>query len=127
MPSLSKREVGQRIATIRRARRMTQAELARAAFVSLATVKAVERGARSPSDDTLDSIAAALSVDPSHIVSGRQVEEQEEPETVRRPADGPLACPQRRVSGLTGRGQRAARDPARVPSRARAERHPLKL
>ncbi|KJK40213.1 DNA-binding protein [Streptomyces variegatus] len=70
MPSLSMREVGQRIATIRRARRMTQAELARAAFVSLATVKAVERGARSPSDDTLDSIAAALSVDPSHIVTG---------------------------------------------------------
>ncbi|MFC9680018.1 helix-turn-helix domain-containing protein [Streptomyces sp. NPDC056948] len=70
MPSLSMREVGQRIATIRRARRMTQAQLARAAFVSLATVKAVERGARSPSDDTLDSIAAALSVDPSHIVAG---------------------------------------------------------
>jgi transcriptional regulator with XRE-family HTH domain len=70
MPSLSMREVGQRIATIRRARRMTQAQLARAAFVSLATVKACERGARSPSDDTLDSIAAALSVDPSHIVTG---------------------------------------------------------
>ncbi|MGW0864473.1 helix-turn-helix domain-containing protein [Streptomyces sp. NPDC002611] len=70
MPSPSTREVGRRIATIRRARRMTQADLARAAFVSLATVKAVERGARSPSDDTLDSIAAALSVDPSHIVTG---------------------------------------------------------
>jgi transcriptional regulator with XRE-family HTH domain len=64
------REVGQRIATIRRARRMTQAELARAAFVSLSTVKAIERGARAPSDDTLDSIAAALSTDPSHIVTG---------------------------------------------------------
>jgi transcriptional regulator with XRE-family HTH domain len=70
MPSLNMREVGQRIATIRRARRMTQADLARAAFVSLATVKGIERGARSPSDDTLDSIAAALSVDPSHIVTG---------------------------------------------------------
>ncbi|MYS91461.1 MULTISPECIES: helix-turn-helix domain-containing protein [Streptomyces] len=70
MPSASMREVGQRIATIRRARRMTQAELARAAFVSLATVKAIERGARAPSDDTLDSLSGALSVDPSHIVTG---------------------------------------------------------
>lgn len=64
------RGVGQQIATIRRARRMTQADLARAAYVSLATVKGIERGARSPSDDTLDSIAAALGVDPSHIVAG---------------------------------------------------------
>ncbi|MER7900390.1 helix-turn-helix transcriptional regulator [Streptomyces sp. NPDC096046] len=70
MPSPGTREVGQRIATIRRVRRMTQVELARAAFVSLATVKAIERGARSPSDDTLDSIAAALSVDPSRIITG---------------------------------------------------------
>lgn len=71
MPTASRREVGQRIATIRRARRMTQADLARAAYVSLPTVKGIERGARSPSDDTLDSIASALSVDPSRIVTGR--------------------------------------------------------
>ncbi|MEV7793440.1 helix-turn-helix transcriptional regulator [Streptomyces sp. NPDC087512] len=70
MPTASRREAGQRIATIRRTRRMTQADLARAAYVSLATVKAIERGARSPSDDTLDSLAAALSVDPSRIVTG---------------------------------------------------------
>jgi transcriptional regulator with XRE-family HTH domain len=70
MSSLSPREVGRRIATIRRTRRMTQERLARAAFVSLPMVKAVERGARSPSDDTLDSLATALSVDPSHIVTG---------------------------------------------------------
>lgn len=69
MPTTT-RGVGQRIATIRRARRMTQADLARAAYVSLATIKGIERGARSPSDDTLDSIAAALGVDPSHIVVG---------------------------------------------------------
>ncbi|WP_370664578.1 helix-turn-helix domain-containing protein [Streptomyces sp. IBSBF 2507] len=69
MPIASRREVGQRIATIRRARRMTQADLARAAYVSLATVKGIERGARSPSDHTLDSIAAAFNVDPSRIVA----------------------------------------------------------
>ncbi|MEV5566554.1 helix-turn-helix transcriptional regulator [Streptomyces sp. NPDC052196] len=66
--STTMRGVGQRIATIRRARRMTQAGLARAAYVSLATIKGIERGARSPSDDTLDSIAAALAIDPSHLI-----------------------------------------------------------
>ncbi|MFJ8146059.1 helix-turn-helix domain-containing protein [Streptomyces sp. NPDC096048] len=70
MPTASRREVGQHIATIRRARRMTQADLARTAYVSLATIKGIERGARSPSDDTLDSIAAALNVDPSRIITG---------------------------------------------------------
>ncbi|MEU7400021.1 helix-turn-helix transcriptional regulator [Streptomyces sp. NPDC044948] len=70
MPTASRREVGQRIATIRRARRMTQADLARAAYVSLATIKGIERGARSPSDDTLDSITTALGIDPSRIVVG---------------------------------------------------------
>jgi transcriptional regulator with XRE-family HTH domain len=70
MPAPTTLEVGRRVATIRRARRMTQADLARAAFVSLPTIKAIERGARSPSDDTLDSIAAALTVDPSRIVTG---------------------------------------------------------
>ncbi|MCX5412418.1 helix-turn-helix domain-containing protein [Streptomyces sp. NBC_00059] len=70
MPSTNTRGVGQRIAVLRRTRRMTQADLARTAHVSLATIKGIERGARSPSDATLDSIAAALGVDPSHIVSG---------------------------------------------------------
>ncbi|MFJ8538203.1 helix-turn-helix domain-containing protein [Streptomyces sp. NPDC093591] len=70
MPASSTRDVGKSIATIRRARRLTQAELACAAFLSLSTIKAIERGARTPSDDALDSIAAALAVDPSHIVSG---------------------------------------------------------
>ncbi|MFD5747659.1 helix-turn-helix domain-containing protein [Streptomyces sp. NPDC127033] len=63
------RQVGQRIASHRRARRFTQAGLARAAYVSLATIRAIERGARSPSDDTLDSIAAALGTDPSRLIT----------------------------------------------------------
>lgn len=64
------REAGRRIAATRHARRMTQADLARAAYVSLATIKAIERGVRMPSDDTLDSIAAALNVDPSRLATG---------------------------------------------------------
>lgn len=70
MPTNTPREVGRRIAALRQARRMTQADLSRAAFISLPTIKGIERGARSPSDDTLDSIAAALGVDPSRIVTG---------------------------------------------------------
>jgi transcriptional regulator with XRE-family HTH domain len=70
MPANTPREVGQRIATFRRARRMTQADLARVAFVSVSMIKAIERGVRSPSDGTLDSIAAALGVDPSRIATG---------------------------------------------------------
>ncbi|MFE2375237.1 helix-turn-helix domain-containing protein [Streptomyces sp. NPDC059398] len=70
MPSDTPLQVGRRIAATRHSRRMTQADLARAAFVSLATVKAIERGARAPSDATLDSIAAALTVDPTQLATG---------------------------------------------------------
>lgn len=70
MPTDSPREVGHRIAATRRARRMTQAALASAAYVSPAMVKAIERGARQPSDDTLESIADALGVDPSRLAHG---------------------------------------------------------
>jgi transcriptional regulator with XRE-family HTH domain len=49
--------VGARIAAARRTRGLTQAELARTACVSLPMVKAVERGARTPSDAVVDAIA----------------------------------------------------------------------
>ncbi|MET7719025.1 helix-turn-helix transcriptional regulator [Streptomyces sp. NPDC005407] len=70
MPADTASQVGRRIATLRHSRRMTQAALARAAFVSLPTVKAIERGARMPSDTTLEAIADALAVDPTRLVSG---------------------------------------------------------
>lgn len=70
MPALPHSGVGHRIAATRRAHRMTQADLARAAYVSLAMIKAIERGARQPSDDTLESIAEALGVDPSRLATG---------------------------------------------------------
>lgn len=70
MPADSKREVGHRIAAVRRARRMTQADLARTAYLSLAMIKGVERGARAPSDDSLESIAAALGVEPGRLTTG---------------------------------------------------------
>ncbi|EFL16642.1 helix-turn-helix transcriptional regulator [Streptomyces sp. C] len=59
--------IGQRIAARRRARRMTQADLAREAHVSLSMVKACERGVRTPGASTLEAIAAALAVDASRL------------------------------------------------------------
>ncbi|MFD8916259.1 helix-turn-helix domain-containing protein [Streptomyces sp. NPDC059569] len=63
-------QIGGRIAARRHARRMTQADLSRASFVSLSMIRGIERGVRSPSDKTLDSLAAALDVDPSRLVNG---------------------------------------------------------
>lgn len=70
MPADTMREVGQRIAATRRARRMTQDDLARASFVSLSMLRKIEQGSRFPSDDTLDALAAALTVDPSRLLTG---------------------------------------------------------
>jgi transcriptional regulator with XRE-family HTH domain len=66
------RQVGRRIATHRRARHFTQAELSRSAYVSIATIRAIECGARNPSDGTLDSIAAALGIDPERLLTDRR-------------------------------------------------------
>lgn len=64
--------VGRRIATTRRTRRMTQQDLARAAYVSYGMVRAIERGGRAPSEATLDAIAAALGVDPARLLEDRR-------------------------------------------------------
>lgn len=65
------REVGRRIAVARRARQLSQAELAAAAYLSLSMLRKVEQGSRAPSDDTLDAIAAALGMDPSQLLAGQ--------------------------------------------------------
>jgi transcriptional regulator with XRE-family HTH domain len=63
------RGVGQRIATARRARNLTQSDLAASSGMSYATIRAIEREARFPSDDALDAIAAALGLDPSRLLA----------------------------------------------------------
>lgn len=68
MPTHSAREVGHRVATARRLARLTQQDLADAAAVSYSTVRAIERGGRRPSDHVLESLAAALGVDPSRLL-----------------------------------------------------------
>lgn len=70
MSADSPREVGERIAARRRARRFTQAGLAAASHVSYATIRAAERGARRPSDEVLEAIAAALGVDATQLRTG---------------------------------------------------------
>jgi transcriptional regulator with XRE-family HTH domain len=72
MPADTMREVGQRIAATRRARRMTQQQLANASFVSLSMLRKIEQGSRFPGEDTLDALAAALSVDPGRLLTGHQ-------------------------------------------------------
>ncbi|MFE1574578.1 helix-turn-helix domain-containing protein [Streptomyces fradiae] len=68
MSSDPRREVGRRIAAARRARRMTQPELAAAAHLSLSMLRKVEQGSRAPGDHTLDAIAGALRLDPSRLI-----------------------------------------------------------
>ncbi|MFI7536478.1 helix-turn-helix domain-containing protein [Streptosporangium sp. NPDC049376] len=60
--------LGKRIAAIRGARRMTQADLAHASNVSLSMIRKLEQGVRDPSDGVLESIAAALGVEPSRLL-----------------------------------------------------------
>ncbi|BFP53664.1 helix-turn-helix domain-containing protein [Streptomyces griseus] len=67
MSSDSPQEIGRRIAACRRARRYTQTALAAASHVSYAMVRAIERGARRPSDEVLEAIADALGVDVARL------------------------------------------------------------
>ncbi|MFD7491203.1 helix-turn-helix domain-containing protein [Streptomyces sp. NPDC059832] len=66
MSADSPHEVGERIA----ARRLTRTGLAAASHVSYATVRAVERGARRPSDEVLEAITATLEVDATQLRTG---------------------------------------------------------
>ncbi|WP_181140800.1 helix-turn-helix transcriptional regulator [Streptomyces sp. Ru62] len=73
MPAQPDGGVGRRIAYYRSVVRpkMTQAELATAACVALGTIRKIERGERGVTDDTLQAIADALGVDPSHLRADR--------------------------------------------------------
>jgi transcriptional regulator with XRE-family HTH domain len=72
MPNTDPAAVGQRIATERRAHRMTQQDLAKASGVSYGMIRAIERGARTASDSVLDALAGALRTDPLHLLSDRR-------------------------------------------------------
>ncbi|MER6522037.1 helix-turn-helix transcriptional regulator [Streptomyces sp. NPDC001553] len=61
---------GHRIAARRQSRRMTQRDLAVAAHLSLGMIRHIEQGTRAPSPSALESIAAALGVDPARLDPG---------------------------------------------------------
>ncbi|MCX3064188.1 helix-turn-helix domain-containing protein [Streptomyces beihaiensis] len=69
MPPFDDGGLGKRIAATRKARRLRQVDLARAAFLSIATIRAIEQGSRHPSDSALEAIAAALGVDATRLLS----------------------------------------------------------
>ncbi|MEU6121444.1 helix-turn-helix transcriptional regulator [Streptomyces sp. NPDC047123] len=69
MPALDDGGLGKRIAALRKARRMHQSQLARESYLSLPMIKAIEQGKRQPSDTALESIAAALGVDPTRLLA----------------------------------------------------------
>ena len=67
---LSKREIGERLRTLRLAREMTQAELAQVLGVPHTNVSAIERGLRGVSLQQLVKLSRALDVQPAEIIGG---------------------------------------------------------
>ncbi|MFE2185693.1 helix-turn-helix domain-containing protein [Streptomyces sp. NPDC059455] len=65
------KDLGKRVAYQRRIARMTQQELADAAGVHIGTLRKIERGARGAGDNVMESLAAALGVDPSVLLGSR--------------------------------------------------------
>jgi transcriptional regulator with XRE-family HTH domain len=64
-------DVGDLIRRFRGERQMTQQHLANLAGIHVQTVSDIERGKHHPSDDTMDSLAAALGVTPSQLDARR--------------------------------------------------------
>jgi len=62
--------LGRRIATLRRARDLSQIELADAALISPSMLRKIEQGVRTPSDDVLHAIATALRTTADHLLEG---------------------------------------------------------
>lgn len=65
------KDLGKRVAYQRRIARMTQQELADAAGVHVGTLRKIERGARGAGDNVMESLAAALGVEPSVLLGSR--------------------------------------------------------
>ncbi|SFU46729.1 helix-turn-helix domain-containing protein [Alicyclobacillus macrosporangiidus] len=70
---------GSRIAHLRRARGLTQAQLASAAGVSASTIAMYETGRRTPDPEHLDKLAAALGVPPDQLKPGPADAEEARP------------------------------------------------
>lgn len=69
MVSESSRRLGQRLRALRKARRLSQSQLARAIGRNICTVRAVERGTRGVSVACAVDLAAALGTDVARLLS----------------------------------------------------------
>ncbi|MFC6883605.1 MULTISPECIES: helix-turn-helix domain-containing protein [Actinomadura] len=67
----SDKEVGDRIAALRTARRLSQSQLAESAPVSLSLLRKIEQGSRPATDRALEALAEALGVVPE-VLAGRR-------------------------------------------------------
>lgn len=80
--SIMKKTIGDRIHELRRARKLTQAELANKAGIPAVTLSVTERGlAKRPSFIIIWKIANALEVDLNTFVSGVEMESENENES----------------------------------------------
>ncbi|MFJ6214179.1 helix-turn-helix domain-containing protein [Streptomyces sp. NPDC092296] len=70
---MSPSPISDRVAAARTARGLTQRQLATAAQVSLAMVRAVEQGTRRPGEEVLAALARALRVDPTRLTGSPEV------------------------------------------------------
>ncbi|WP_461640331.1 helix-turn-helix domain-containing protein [Leucobacter sp. BZR 635] len=68
--SAAARTIGERIRDARRAEGISMDDLSELSEVSLTSIGKIERGAQSPSAETLIRIATALAIDPGLLVSG---------------------------------------------------------
>ncbi|WP_424528867.1 helix-turn-helix domain-containing protein [Sphaerisporangium viridialbum] len=60
-------EYGKRIAAVRAGRRMSQAQLATAANISISLLRKIEQGSRRATPEALSAIVNALDIDPAHL------------------------------------------------------------
>lgn len=70
------RALGRRIALLRRARKLSQRDVARLAKVDLSTVSSIERGQGDPKISTIANLARALNVRVADLFSDEPLPEQ---------------------------------------------------
>lgn len=89
---MSKKQFGKRVALLRKARAVSQSNLAEVAGVSLQFLSSVERGVASPSFGTIERLASALNVSMAELFLWEHEESAEtciENSTILRPAVSP--------------------------------------
>ena len=95
--------LGQRIAVLRRAAGMSQAELAHHLQVSPSTVGMYEQGRREPSGETLVSLAALFGVTTDYLLTGKPSADQDA-RTLTELFDGCLEKARQRLEQRKGEG-----------------------